>query len=157
MKWDSISGLLGMAVGIFISVKSFELGVGGLHQPGAGFFPLVGGILLTAFSVILLVQSISVKVKSTGAATQDGGGNPRLAVYAFCAVVVYALVFEPLGYILSTFFLVIFLLRIVTPKKWWITVVTSAIISLASYFIFTVLLHSELPEGILSGFLSPAG
>ena len=151
-KWDRISGLFGLAFGIFIMIKSVHLDAGGFHQPGPGFFPLFGGILLTLFSAVLLVQSFLVKAQAIRSTAPVEGENPRLALYAFLGVVAYAFVFEGLGFILATFLLVIFLLRIVKPKKWWVTLLTAAIISLTSYFVFTVLLKSELPDGLLDVF-----
>jgi len=149
MRWDRISGLFGLLLGIFIMIKSVSLDAGGFRQPGPGFFPLFGAILLTLFSAILLAQCFLAKahaIRSTGVVE---GEKPRLALYAFLGVVAYAFVFEPLGFIVATFLLVVFLLRVVTPKKWWVTFLTAVTVSLSSYGVFTVLLKSELPDGIL--------
>ena len=152
-KGDGTAGLFGTFFGIFIIIKSFSLDIGGFHQPGSGFFPLFGGILLSVLSLVLLFRSILVGFRTTGVmARGEKGGvgkSPWVVVYAFIGFLIYALMFEWLGFILSTFLLVIFLLRILEPKKWSIMLLTGATVASAAYIIFNVILKSGLPKGLL--------
>jgi putative tricarboxylic transport membrane protein len=78
--------------------------------------------------------------------------RPWLVVYALAGILVYALIFEWLGFILSTFLLVTFLLRLLNPRTWWTTLLTAGVISLSAYAVFDVLLKSGLPKGVLEEF-----
>jgi len=69
---------------------------------------------------------------------------------AIGALVAFGLLFETLGYILSTFLFIAFLLRAVERQKWWLVVVVAFCTSLVIYLLFGLLLNTPLPAGILS-------
>lgn len=152
LKGDEISSLFGVLFGIFVIFESFRLDFGGFHQPGPGFFPTAGATLLIVLSSILLFRSIMGSSRATGRTTRGKIERPRLAVYAFAGILVYTLIFEWFGFILSTFLLVIFLLRLLNPQKWWVTFLTAGIISFSAYAVFDVLLKSGLPRGLVDVF-----
>jgi len=152
VRGDRLSGLFGLLFGIFIVIESIRLHVGGFRHPGPGFFPLLGAILLVGLSTVLLFRSVWVSSRTTVAVARRERERPRLALYALIGISVYALIFEWLGFILSTFLLVIFLLRVLSPRKWRIILLTALIVSLSAYALFNVLLKSGLPKGILEGF-----
>lgn len=64
-------------------------------------------------------------------------------------IFVYGLLLEPLGFLLTTFLMMGFLLRLIEPQRWR-TVIAGAVLSaLGSYLIFQVWLEVELPKGFL--------
>jgi hypothetical protein len=69
---------------------------------------------------------------------------------AFLALIVYALLLEWLGFILTTLLLVGFLLRTIYPQKWSVVISASVLTSLMTYVVFRVWLQTQLPAGILS-------
>jgi putative tricarboxylic transport membrane protein len=149
LKGDGVIGLFGLLFALYIIKESLALNIGGIHQPGAGFFPFFGGTLLAVFSAVLLFR-VLVAFRATGSMTRGEKEKPRWTlVYAYIGFIVYSLIFEWLGFILSTFLLVIFLLRILEPKKWWSMFLTAAIVASSAYTVFNVFLKSELPMGIL--------
>lgn len=152
-KWDRITAPFGLFFGLYIIKESFALNIGGFHQPGPGFFPLFGGILLAVFSAVLLFH-VLVPFRAIGSMARGEKEKPRCrsVVYAYIGFIIYSLIFEWLGFILSTFLLVIYLLRILQPRKWWSIILTAAIVATSAYTVFNVLLKSELPMGILGLF-----
>jgi hypothetical protein len=150
---DRVSSLFGLLFGVFITLKSAWLGVGGVHRPGPGFFPLLDGILLAVLSAVLLSRSLLIKGGATAGIPTGEKEKLHLVAYAFIGTLVYASIFEWIGFLISTFVLMIFLLKLLDPKKWWITIVTAGLISSSAYVIFNVLLKSGLPKGILEDFL----
>lgn len=152
MSGNRISCLFGLLFALYIIRESFGIDVGEFHEPGPGFFPLVGGILLAVLATILLLQSILVKSRTMDSTAQGERVNSRLPVYTLIGLLVYALIFNRLGFLLSTFLLVIFLSKLLEHKKWWGILLTAGIVSLAFYTIFDVLLRSGLPKGILEVF-----
>jgi hypothetical protein len=130
VKRELITSLILMALGATAVLEAVQLPFGTLRAPQSGFWPLILGILLLFFS---LIQS---------------GAWKRIGLVAG-SLIAFALVFEPLGYLLAVFLLMSFLLRIIKPMKWWLVVVVGLLSSVLSYLIFGVLLSTPLPSGIL--------
>jgi putative tricarboxylic transport membrane protein len=124
-----------------------------LHHPGPGFFPFFGGMVLATFSAIVFVRSVLVKSRTVDRKAQGEKENHLSLVYTVVGLIVYALILEYAGYMLSTLLLVVFLLRLFAHKEWWVGLVTAAVISSASYTLFAVFLKSELPIGIFEGII----
>ena len=153
MRGDILSGLFSLFVSIYIVREGVSLDVGGLHQPGPGFFPLFGGILLGIFSIALLLRSTVSRSEQKGGKKEVGKENLMSVVYIFIGLLVYTFILDWLGFILCTFLLLAILLKVFDRQEWWKVLVTAGIASSASYIIFAVLLKSPLPRGILEIFL----
>ena len=152
MDGDRISGLFGFLFGVFIIRDGVRLDIGGFHQPEPGLFVLLGGVFLAIFSALILLQSILAKTITTDSETRGGIENPWVIVFIFMGLVIYVLIFEWLGFIITTFLLVTFLLRLLEQKKWWNILLTAGVITLSTFIIFNVFLKSGLPKGILGVF-----
>ena len=63
------------------------------------------------------------------------------------ALVVYALVLNRLGFIITTALLVAFLLRAIIPQKWSVVISGAVLTPLFTYLIFQVCLQTQLPRG----------
>ena len=151
-KQDKYVAVFCLLFGIFILVGALGLDVGGLHQPGPGLFPAFSTVLLSLLSIVLLIRSTLLAAKrEKQAAPQD----PKACIpyYCFGGCIVYALMFEWLGFLLATFLLVVFLSKMLEKKEWWKVLLTGAIISFSVFFIFDGLLGSKLPKGIFKAFL----
>lgn len=155
MNNDRITGGLGLLAAVSVVIYSFKLEVGiyGHGQLGPGTFPLVAGVALGVCSAALLAKSFKSKSEREKVGAQERKGISRRLVYPVLALFVYGLVFEWLGFILSTFFLVAFLFRIFEPKSWMSIAFKAGAVSIGVYFVFNVLLNSRLPNGILDVFL----
>jgi putative tricarboxylic transport membrane protein len=141
--------LLGLACATLI--ETGKLPIGNLHSPQAGFFPLMIGLLLGIFSVVLLVQSLKEKRGETTSAPASTGRQKRI-LFTLGALFFVALFFERLGYLISTFLLIGFLLAAVSRQKAWVVITTAFLSSVISYLLFGVVLQTQLPAGILSRF-----
>ncbi len=148
MTGERISSFLLILLALYILKESFSLGVGGLHQPGAGFFSMVGGIMLFIFSTIIFIKSLSVRSVVKGIKSQEEKESLMPAVYTVAGIIVYTIILEHVGFILSTFALVVLLLKLFENKKWWVDLITAGLVSSAFYFLFAVFLKSELPKGV---------
>jgi len=149
MKQDKISSILGLLFAIYIFRQSSLIDIGSLHQPGPGFFMLIAAILLAVCSIIVLLQSFRVKSSEQDGLKAAEKGQDWLIGGVLAALIVYALIFEWLGFILSTFSLVLVLIVILEPKSWWKMLLTAGLTSAGTYVIFNLFLKAGLPEGIL--------
>lgn len=70
-------------------------------------------------------------------------------VMVMVALIVYTVLFTFLGFLLDTFLLIAFLLRVMEPMSWKKVLAGSAGTALASYVVFQLWLQAQLPQGFL--------
>jgi putative tricarboxylic transport membrane protein len=138
--------LLAITFAIFLEISRMPIGTSG--RPQEGFFPFILAILLTILSVILLWQAMKEKNGKKSIVEVRSGGLKRVGL-AVGALFAFAILLDFLGYIVSTFLLIAFLLRTIEPQKWWIVIVVAFLCSLVSFLVFGLLLEAQLPSGIL--------
>ena len=121
------------------SIGAIQLKIGTPTMPGPGFMPLLLGISLSGASIISLVMSYSGK---SGGEKKDCK-EKVLSVsilkkpLLMCTVVIlYALVLNHLGYVISVFLLMMVLFKGIDPQKWLIALFAAALTTIVSYFIF---------------------
>lgn len=134
-----------MALGGFTVWQSKKLSLGVPRAPGPGFFPFYLGLLLIAVALIILFQGMKRKPGSHETVL----GKSRV-IMVLVTIFAYSFILEPLGYLLSTFFLMVLLLKIMVKKTWWFGWVVACLITLISYIMFKVWLKVLLPKGMLS-------
>ena len=144
--------LAGCAVWVILSIYGFaaslHLGVGVLRNPGPGFIPFLASVGLGFFACLLLAFNLSGKKQSGRGETGAGDtawGNPLIVI---AALAVYGLVLGKLGYLPTTFGLMVVLFSRGGMKARAI-LLGSLIASLASYGLFAYVLGIPLPRGIL--------
>jgi len=137
-------------IGIGAAINAYQLGLGRLHQPGPGFIFFIASSLLVIFGVIDLTVTLMGRAK-TDKEKEPVQLGPRWPKVLFILVVlsVYVYFFSILGFLLSTFLLLVFLFKAVEPTKWWIAIVGSVITILISYGIFEIWLMVPFPRGFL--------
>lgn len=142
-------------ISAFIAVESYRLGLGTWTIPGPGYFPfgasvLLGIISLSALAKALLSESSEERQKDE---MQSPGplkwGNLILTLGGMLA---FSTILNSLGFVLSTFLLMMFFLRIIGRQSVRVSFATALCITVASYLIFELALDSQLPKGILEGY-----
>lgn len=151
MKHASIAAtviLVGLAGFILLEVRKLPLG--SLRVPQTGLFPSTLAVLLLLFSLAALLLAFRQSRSESGAAAQkiDSAGWSRIGA-TLVALVGFALVLEWIGYLPSTFILMILLLRAIEAQKWLVVLSVALLTSLLSYFLFARLLGVPLPAGVL--------
>jgi len=142
MSRDLSSSLFWFAVAIYFSIEGFiHLTVGTLSQPGPGFFPFLGGVVLGLLSLIQLLKSIK---------TRDSISLPGLKsskfLLAIGATLAYLLLLEQIGFVTITF-LFLFLLFRLEYKRWVISTALALAGAVSSYALFRLWLKTQLPAG----------
>jgi putative tricarboxylic transport membrane protein len=142
---DMVAGVLLIAIGIAVSLWAIRLQVGTLLRPLPGFFPLLVGSGIVALSVILFFRGW----RGGGKAPRPYGDWQRPAIMV-AGLAVYALILAPVGYILSTIFIAAVTLRVLGLRSWKVIGLSSVVLSVTVYLVFTRLLDVQLPAGFLS-------
>jgi putative tricarboxylic transport membrane protein len=147
-RTDFISAVALLALALAVLLEASKLPFGRVGSPQAGFFPLILAVVLAIFSLVFLTQAID-GYKAEPGDSRRGPTTWNKIVLAIGALVVFGLLFESLGYVISTFLFISFLLRVVERQKWSLVVVIAFFTSLATYLVFGLLLNTPLPAGIL--------
>jgi len=145
VRRDAAVAALTLAFGAAALYQSSEFPFGTIRNPGQGFFPWWTSVVLNLLALVLLVQALT----SRSSIAQEAPG--RIAKVAALLVVLgtYTFLLDPLGYPLCTFLLVLFMLRVTDPQRWWVALGMAAITAVGSYVVFAIWLSVPLPRGSL--------
>jgi putative tricarboxylic transport membrane protein len=148
--------LVWIALGIFVSIYAYKLGMGKLSEPGAGFMPFWLGIIVAGLALFKMIKESPAEGEEEGTdskAVKGVGRSGAIGKLIFIAVTLlaYALALEWLGYIITTLLAMILLLRFSGYTQWIRIVVYAIIIVGISYLIFRYL-GVQFPAGVLSHF-----
>jgi len=146
-KYDQLSSLLWLAFAFYIGIESLRLPLGSWRDPGAGFLPLGAGIGLAILSLTLFSQARFRREERTRTGWYSQMRWKSLLVI-LGVLFGYALFLDFLGFLVSTFLLLVMLFRLVEPQRWVVAIGGSALASIACYIIFEVWLKTQLPKGI---------
>ena len=150
LRADTFTSALALAVSAFILLQGRELGLGRASDPGSGFILFWTGIIMTALSAVLLVQSLAAKAQdAAGLGDAFAGLRWGKVVYVVALMVLYAAVVEYFGFILSTAALLLVLFKTVESQSWRVAIIGSALTTLGAWAVFVAWLGTQLPVGIL--------
>jgi putative tricarboxylic transport membrane protein len=143
-QWSS---LVWLSFAILILVESLRMPLGSWRDPGAGFLPLWSGILLAFLSLIDYGQSRREEDRPGEKPEESGRGTKNL-LWVVAALFGDSIFLEILGFLLTTFLLLLILFRAGGPQRWTMALGGSVTASLLSYVLFEVWLKTQLPKGI---------
>jgi hypothetical protein len=146
-KAQVIVGIFWIGLSLFVMLVSRNLGLGKLRNPGPGLMPFVIGLMLLLVSLFFVARLL---LKTQGIGSEAEASSPtsfwKISIL-LGSLIAYELLLEKLGYPIATFVLLFLLLRVTGSKKWMATLISSVLISLASYFLFNFL-GLNFPRGL---------
>ena len=150
MGADRVSSLCWLAFGLLCMYGSVSLGLGTLREPGTGFFPLLSASFFALLALVVFVRALipgrgfQVKISSFWK-----GLNWSRPLAVGLLILVYILMLERAGFLLTSLILLFFMLKWVEKFSWWKALLISASASACTYLLFHTLLKATLPIGIL--------
>jgi len=147
---DFLSSVVWGAVALAFTGGGLRLGVGSLHRPGPGFIPAMIGVLLFLLSAALLLITLLQGKSDRGqwVLWKERGSWGKI-LSSFLSLLFYLILLNPLGYLITTFLFLTFLIRFVSGKGWGLALGIAVLTSAASYLLFAVALEVRLPQGII--------
>lgn len=144
-KTTAAVALFWVVLGILVCYGAVRLGLGSVTEPGSGFIFFWSGLILVLLSLVALAESMRPSEE----------GNPeigemnwaKIALVLLC-LLLYALFLERLGFLVTTFVLLSFLLGLIEDTAWWRAFGVAGAAVLASFAIFELWLKIRLPKGI---------
>jgi len=128
------------------------LKLGTPRAPKPGFLIFWMGIIIIILSAAFFVQSFSA-AREEKKNRWKGRQWPK-GIKMMLALFLYAAVFHWLGFILSTFFLLLFLFKGLEPQRWEIALLFSAVTVTICYLVFSIFLELQFPPGLLRAFFA---
>ena len=152
-RQDRYTSLIWGAFGLYVAFEGWRLQLGTIHQPKSGFIVFWAGMILFGLSMILFLKAVLTKNGEEVKHLWKGRDWPKGAK-VMAALFTYALVFRLAGFLISTFFLLLFLLKGLEPQRWGAAIVITIVTILLCYLVFVVLFESQFPAGILGKIFS---
>ena len=144
---DLASSLFWLVVSISVFIESLRLGVGSPQNPGMGFWALGASGVLGILSISLLLGAVFGK-EETQVPSLFSGRLWKRVVLILIALLIYAKFMPVIGFLVSTFVLMVFLFWTDRRQKWWRVAVVSIVVTLGTYLVFSVWLKVQFPEGL---------
>ena len=139
---------VGLAIYALREAATFRHTIVGKDPTGPAFFPRIMAAALILLVAILLGQTFFRATVPEEGAEESGGKRFLSPIAGMAALFVYALVLEPLGFIVATALLALALLFMCGVRKWHVIALYPVVSSLTIYYVFRKLLVVFLPEGI---------
>jgi putative tricarboxylic transport membrane protein len=146
-KTDRIQSVIWALFGLYTTFAGVQLKLGTPRAPKPGFLIFWMGVIIMILSAAFFLQSFSdVREEKK---IRWRGRQWRKGIVLMLALFLYAAVFHWLGFILSTFFLLLFLFKGLEPQRWGIALLLSAVTITVCYLVFSVFLELQFPPGLL--------
>lgn len=115
-RYDRISSLIWLALAILICIESLRMPLGSFYDPGPGFLPLGSGVSLGLLSLGNYFYSRRKKIQEAREALYP---KERLKNLGSVLAVLFgfAISLEFLGFLITTFLLLLVLFRAIEPPK----------------------------------------
>jgi putative tricarboxylic transport membrane protein len=134
-----------VAVGLLACYGASRLGIGSVAEPGAGFIFFWSGLVLMILSLIVLADSVRSSEDTVRRISKMNW--PKITLVLF-SLLLYAFFLERLGFVLTTFVLMSFLLGCIEGTGWFRSLGVASAAALTSYAMFELWLKIRLPKGI---------
>jgi hypothetical protein len=141
LRSDQFSGLMLLALALYIGWQNRVYPVGTLAEPGPGYMPLLLAIFLGAMGLLTALWGAR---SAPLAAMQWKEATRAVVILVACGVATLAL--ERIGYRLTVIALLVVLLGVLERKSPLMVAIVALGFSFASYYIVGDLLHVPLPR-----------
>lgn len=146
-RGEAIAAVALVLLSAGLLVMALKMPFGTLASPGPGMFPLGLAALLGLVSIGLLLRAL--RLAGAPAAERIVFGHKQIWI-TLLALTGMGLLFEPLGYLLSTGLFMLVLLRSYSTLRWLPACATAAAVAAVSWAFFAKLLGVNLPLGLLN-------
>jgi putative tricarboxylic transport membrane protein len=140
------SGLVGLALSIFVIWSGYSLKLGTINDPGSGYVMFYAGLLMVIFSLITLYGAVKEGGPTFLSLWRDVLWTKPLLVIGL--LIAFTLVFETIGFLVSTTLLLIALLRVIDPVPWSRAIPIAILVPLICWYVLDKMLLIQLPSGI---------
>ena len=140
------TGLLGLALGLFVIRSGLKLKLGSINDPGSGYVLFYTGILMCLFAISITIAAVTEGGPTFGSRWE--GARWTKPVVIIGSLIAYAIALDQLGFLISTIPLMLILLRAIDPVRWTLAVPLALLAPLGVWWVLKHALLIQLPAGI---------
>jgi putative tricarboxylic transport membrane protein len=144
---DRVTSLLLALLGLYVAFEGYALKMGTLQSPKPGFLIFWAGIILSGLSLVLFIKTFYSEDRARAPLWKGFQWHKGLKIIIFLSI--YVAVFQWLGFLVSTFILLLFLFKSLEAQKWSIAFLLSGVTTLVCFIVFGYFLELRFPPGIL--------
>jgi putative tricarboxylic transport membrane protein len=146
--YNRIAAIFFLIVGIFFTLYAHSVEIGSWSEPGPGFLPFWAGMTMAIMSAALLIGNLKRKGPARPSFFPQSDSWKRVFL-TFLSLIAYNLLLNPLGFALTTFLFVMFLVRFIFPQSWVRTLMVAVLSAIFARLLFINFLETQLPKGFL--------
>ena len=160
---SSTGGVLCLIFGIWLLHQSSELDVETAARVGGGIgaadYPIILAVSVLVLALVLVLQGVfprfaeeddsDLAAPANATETKPSYARPALA---FATLVLFTLLFNPVGYLIVTPIALVALMRINGEQRWGLMVVSAVAWTAVLFVLFRFGVSLVLPEGLLGDF-----
>ncbi|HKU99308.1 MAG TPA: tripartite tricarboxylate transporter TctB family protein [Vineibacter sp.] len=136
------------ALGLYIAIAAYDLGIGNAGEPGPGLLAFLLGLVMVVLGGAGAARGVVALVGARGGDAAPARWPWRMAALAV-ALVVYIAALQPIGYPLATAAFLAALFLGFAQLAWPKAIVLSIALAGVSYALFKLALGVQLPAGVL--------
>jgi putative tricarboxylic transport membrane protein len=150
---ERIQAVLWAVFGLYIMYEGFLLKLGTGRAPRPGFMIFWVGVVIVILGAFFFLGTFTTPAREQQRMLWRRGRWFRGAKLA-AALFLYVAVFQWLGFIPSTFLLLVYMFKGLEPQSWRTALLLSAVTVAICYLVFGVFLELQFPPGVLSVILT---
>ncbi|OXS74660.1 tripartite tricarboxylate transporter TctB family protein [Domibacillus enclensis] len=140
--FDRYASIVFLLIGVLFIVESRKISASSYgSNVGPDIFPIGLGILLVLLSIKLFIETAKMKKEDTKGEKPDY----KRFLIIFGAAVLYVVLLEPLGYVITTFLFLAVGFQVLEKGGWLKTIAIAAAFSFGVYYLFVMVLQGSLP------------
>lgn len=151
-KRGRIEALLWAVFGLYVMYQGFLLKLGTPRAPKPGFMIFWVGGAIVILSGLFFIETVRTPERDHEPLWRGVGWFRGAKLLA--ALFLYVSVFHVLGFVVSTFLLLVYMFKGLEPQSWRSALLLSAATVAICYLVFGVFLELQFPPGVLSFLLS---
>ncbi len=148
-SYNSIAAIFFLLIGIFFTLYASTVEVGTFTEPGPGFLPFWAGLTLVAMSIILFLKSYAGKDETVTPSFLPQPDSWKRVLAVFLSLIAYNLLLTPLGFTITTFIFLAFLVKFIFPQTWKRSLAVGVLGSIFARLLFINFLETQLPRGLV--------
>jgi hypothetical protein len=154
MRKELFCSLFFFLFAIYLTIESFSFGLGEWSTPGPGFYPFGTALLMGIVSLKGIVKALRTAPSKGKEITTAFPAKERIhwkiLVWVMVGMIAYCLLLKWIGFVICTFLLVVFFMRVLARERLFTSFVTALSAAVGCELLFNVFLNAQIPNGILT-------